>query len=160
MALPAYFSSTIAYPSISGTKTEFPSRFSGIPSGTTQAEVIFNANMENINAKIYTLKKIFPTRSILADTNFPYSWLEVVNTAESSDLFAISALEEFCDYLSRGLANVISLLDIRHVIAGYGSSRNETAIVQILSDKLNSKAKDDSIKITVEKSILGETRLL
>ena len=114
------------------------------------------ANMNKVNEKIRYMKKIYPACSILPESESPYTWREVVDAAEKSDFFALSALDEFCGYVSQALANVINLLDINHVIVGYDSSPEERTIVKIISEKLNSQMGiANNHTISVEKSVFG-----
>jgi len=114
------------------------------------------ANMENVNSKINHMKQIYNVRSILPDTGKPYTWREVVDAAEASDFYAISALDEFCNYLSYALANAINLMDIQHVIVGYDSSPKETTVKKMLYKKLNSRTLTaNHQEVSVEKSVFG-----
>ena len=120
------------------------------------------ANLNNINAKIRHMRKVFPSRSVLAEKALPYTWKEIISAAESADFFAISALDEFCDYVSYALANTINLLDVNHVIVGYDSSPTQTTIETILSEKLNSHVLAAKYRsIVVEKSFFcGDAPLI
>lgn len=114
------------------------------------------ANIKNINAKIRKMRTVYPTHSSLPHQVDSYKWLQVLEAAQSSDLYAISALDEFCEYLSYALANTITLFDIQHIIIGYDAPSNETIITNILANKLNSYVQIASNrKVTVEKSVFG-----
>lgn len=114
------------------------------------------ANIDTMNARIRHSKKLYSTNEAVEhgvlDENTPYTWTEIVTAAEASDFLAISALDEFCAYVSRALANAISLFDINHVIVGYDSPPDETIIIKMLSENLQSIMRK---KITVEKSSFG-----
>jgi len=114
------------------------------------------ANLESINIKIQQMMKTYPARSYLPANNSSYSWKDVVDAAESSDFFAISALDEFCGYISHALKNVIHLLGIDHIIVGYESSQSESVIIKALSEKLNKNENGFGTNhISIEKSIFG-----
>ena len=114
------------------------------------------ANIENINAKINDMKEIYNVSSSLPASDKPYTFSEVINAAENSDIYAISALDDFCGYLSQALTNTINLFDIHHIIVGYDSYQSETIIEKILYEKLNSNiASAKHRHISVEKSIYG-----
>ena len=114
------------------------------------------ANVDTMNAKIHHSKKLYPANTAtdagLSATDPPYTWTEIVTAAEASDFLAMAALDEFCAYVSRALANTISLFDINHVIVGYDSPPNETIIIKMLSENLRTIMKKN---ITVDKSSFG-----
>lgn len=114
------------------------------------------ANLGNMNKKIAMLHAIGRTSSLLTGSAGDYSWVEILNAAARMDYAAFSALEEFCDYISYALANVINLLDINHVIVGYDAPGNMNIIEDMLNAQLNSKALTAKYrKIHVEKSYFG-----
>lgn len=114
------------------------------------------ANIEKINAKIRQLKSIYSVPSKLPEQTDFYRWIQVLEAAQSSDFYALSALDEFCEYLSYALANVIALFDIQHIIMEYDAPANEAIVTKILADKLNASMRTaNNHIITVEKSVFG-----
>jgi len=110
------------------------------------------ANVDAMNAKINHSKKLFASSAKLPDRCAPYTWSEIVTAAEASNFLAMAALDEFCAYVSRALANTISLFDINHVIVGYDSPPQETIVIKMLAENLQSIMNKS---ITVEKSCFG-----
>lgn len=114
------------------------------------------ANIDNINAKIRHMRGIYPNRSLLPDTKPYYQWQEVISAASEGDYYAISALDDFCEYLSHALANAINLLDINTIIVGYESRPEQKDLETILSKKLNSRVLTAPYReIAVRKSVFG-----
>ena len=112
------------------------------------------ANIAAINAKISHLQKIYQYEA-LSDNDQSHSWTEILKAAEERNFLALSALDEYCTYTSRALANATTLFDINHIIVGYDSPPDETIVVKMLSEKLNDTL--ITTQITVEKSSFGNS---
>lgn len=114
------------------------------------------ANLQNMNNKIQKLKSIYPSSHYLSGNKAEYSWKEIVYAANKLDYYAVSALDEFCEYISYALANTMNLLDINHILVGYDSDTADTMIENMLSAKLNSRVLVARYRdIKVEKSTFG-----
>lgn len=109
------------------------------------------ANIQNMNKKIASLKKVYQKASILPENKTEYTWVEIIDAANQQDFFAISALDEFCEYVSYALVNTINLLDISHILVGYDSSFPGDIFESMLSVKLNAH-----VLVTKSRSILIE----
>jgi predicted NBD/HSP70 family sugar kinase len=114
------------------------------------------ANLQNMNQKIQKMKSIYPKSSFLSNSKSEYSWKEIIDAANKLDYYAISALEEFCEYLSYALSNTINLLDINHILIGYDSNPTENMIENMLSVKLKSRVLVAKYRnVQVEKSVFS-----
>lgn len=111
------------------------------------------ANTQNMNKKISNLKKVYDNVSILDKNKSEYTWQEIIDAANQNDFFAVSALDEFCQYISYALINTIKLLDINHIIVGYDSSVPGNILENMLAVKLNTHVLvTKSRNIVIEKS--------
>ena len=114
------------------------------------------ANLANMNRKIHSLRNVYPKPTILPAGRQEYSWREIVDAAAGMDFFATAALEEFCEYVSYAMVNVVNLLDVEHIILGYDAAPSTHLLEAMLQDKLNTKALSAKYrKIAVEKSMFG-----
>ena len=117
------------------------------------------ANLSAMNRKIRSLGSIFKGPSLLsADPS--HTWNEIISAASSMDFLAMAAVDDFCNYISFALKNVIRLLDIRHIIVGYDSSSYTTVLEDTLELKLNSGFTEKDSSIHVEKSHFGSNAAL
>lgn len=112
------------------------------------------ANIHTMNAKMQSLRSIYKGSSLLSpDKN--HTWNEIISAATSMDFLATAAVDDFCNYIAFALKNVISLMDIRHIIVGYDSAAHTTILEDTLELKLNSDVAEKDGKIRVEKSYFG-----
>lgn len=110
------------------------------------------ANTDRMNEKIRSLKKIYPASARFFSDVY-YNWEEIITGASCSDCLALSALDDFCEYLAVALQNVIRLLDIRHIVVGYRAEFPTNVVENILQSKLSTRLADTSIPvISVEQS--------
>lgn len=114
------------------------------------------ANIDNMNRKIRSLRNVYPKTTLLPAGKESFTWREIVDAAAKMDYFATAALEDFCEYVSYAMVNVVNLLDIEHIILGYDAAPSTKILEKILQDKLNTKALSAKYrKIVVEKSAFG-----
>lgn len=114
------------------------------------------ANMKNMNNKIQKLKSIYPSSDYLSINKEEYTWKEIVDAPNMLDYYAVSALDEFCEYISYALANTLNLLDINHILVGYDSDSPGNMLENMLSAKLNSRVLVARYRdVKVEKSTFG-----
>lgn len=97
------------------------------------------ANTENMNRKIQFMRKAFNLSKYPADSDCSYSFSEILQQAGNNDICAMAALDEFCDYLSAALVNVIRFLDINRIIVGYDSKSNHSILERLLDQKIRSR---------------------
>lgn len=93
------------------------------------------ANIGNMRAHIRTLSLLYPD-SAIARSPDP-ALFEIIDAANSGDNLAIAALDRFCDYLSHAVANIVSLLDVCHVIVDYRSTVPGDALETLLTAKMS-----------------------
>lgn len=87
-----------------------------------------------------------------------YLWEDILNMADNGSTVAIAALDEFCQYLSYGLVNAVTLMDIHHVIVGYECRTDSHTLERLLSQKLNDRlAAAGRGKIHVKRSFFGSS---
>ncbi len=74
---------------------------------------------------------------------------DIIQAANKESVFAIIALEEFCDYLASALVNIINILNVNHIIIGYDGISGENSFERILQEKIRKRilAKQDNIVI-------------
>ncbi len=111
--------------------------FSGLPCQCGQNGCLdMYANLVNMNAKIQNLLPYFTSSRFKKDVD--YFWCDILDAASSQDPLAIAALDEFCDYLSFALCNLINLFDVNEIIVGYDQYRHsEQCIVEnMLKEKI------------------------
>ena len=126
------------------------------------------ANVPHMCDKIVDLKASYPF--LIKDSRFalnnkinssdicaiPERWEDIIDAAQNRDYFAVSALDEFCSYLSGALRSVINLLDVRHLIVGYDSYHSTEIVENIMSRKLNNTTGYlSSRKVEIEHSSFG-----
>ena len=63
-------------------------------------------------------------------------WRDIIDLASAEDPIAITAMDEFCGYLSHALFNAIKLLDFSTIIIGYHSSAGNHIIEDYIYPKL------------------------
>lgn len=113
------------------------------------------ANTEKMNETIHLLQKTYPLSGILPAKPH-YTWEEMIRAASCNDFFALSALDEFCTYLTCALRNALNILAIHHVIVGYNASCPTTILEDVLRSKLNTQAPNTFTQpIVIEKSTFG-----
>lgn len=93
------------------------------------------ANIEKMNEKANGLRYAYPNSVIFSRDHL--TWSDYVNFAHQNDLLAIIVLDEFCNYVSHALTNMLNLLDINLVIVGYNCDTQGTFIEDALSSKIN-----------------------
>lgn len=115
------------------------------------------ANTNKMNEKIRSMRQLYHFPSPFPLSVKPnYTWEEIIEAANASDIYALSAVDEFCEHLTCALQNTISLLDIHHIIVGYNGPAHVTILEDVLSRKLNAKPHDSNTPdIIVEKSSFG-----
>ena len=83
-----------------------------------------------------------------------YDFGEILEAAEQGSICAISAVEEFSEYLSVALTNMINILNVNMVILGYDNQFNNTILETTLQTKINEKALiSPNRNVIVKKSI-------
>lgn len=112
------------------------------------------ANHENVKKHIRQLSPLYPSSAMAQNSN--PSWEEVVDAANVNDYLAISALEEFCGYISFALIDTLNLLDISHIIVGYSANSTNEIVEQILREKIKSSVLYSKYReLDVKHSIFG-----
>lgn len=91
------------------------------------------ANLEQMKKHIANLQDYFPSSSLAKASDI--TWNEIVYAAERRDPLALSALDEFCGYISCALINTLNLLDLSTVIVGYDSGNDAHVIEDLLYRK-------------------------
>ncbi len=118
----------------------------------------FYANLKNMNAKIQSMKKMYasinPNDKMVQSNRENYDFGEILEAAEEGSICAISAVEEFSEYLSVALTNMINILNVNVVILGYDNNMNNTILETTLQNKINEKALiSPNRNVIVKKSI-------
>lgn len=114
------------------------------------------ANLDAINRKVKHLQGVLGLRSVLDIRASKYTWREIIDAATQKDAYALSALDEFCMYISHALANAVNLLDIGHIVVGYDSGSQEDTLATILARNLTPRVlMAKSHQVTVTKSVFG-----
>ena len=96
------------------------------------------ANITNVRKHI-TDSADFYSHSPLTKINKP-TLLNVVDAANREDYLAISVLETYLGYVAHAMTNIISFLDLSHIIVDYSSTSEGTVLEDILYQKILSSA--------------------
>lgn len=114
------------------------------------------ANLDAINRKLKHLQGVVNLHSVL-DPDLPrYTWRQIIDAAAEADACALSALDEFCAYVSHALTNAVNLLDISHIVVGYDAAPPEDTLAAILAKNLAPRVTmGRSRRVTVVKSVFG-----
>lgn len=97
------------------------------------------ANDANMNKKIRYMQKTFGIRSELFAEDRQYTLNEILHGVDSGDHCAISALDEFCNYLSAAMTNAIKFLNVNRVIVGYSSDSKCEALESVLDRNIRNR---------------------
>jgi predicted NBD/HSP70 family sugar kinase len=97
------------------------------------------ANLKNMNLKIRNMQESYDKKSIYFKEEREYTLEEILTAADKADSFAISAVDEFCGYLSWALISVINILDVNYIIIGYDCESNNPILEKVLSQKIKNK---------------------
>ncbi len=86
---------------------------------------------------------------------------KVIDAANANDPVAVSALDEYCNYLCISLVNVLNLLDLTHLFVGYPSTKPGSILESMLDRKINSaKSFYSHNHVVIAKSSLGKNSTL
>lgn len=77
------------------------------------------ANIHNMNLKLRETRDVFGVKTSIFPYDRQYDFGEILYGASAGDLCAISALNEFCTYLSFALVNTIKFLNVNDIVVGY-----------------------------------------
>ena len=85
------------------------------------------------------MQKTFGIRSELFSQDRQFSLNEILHGVDAGDPCAISALDEFCNYLAVAMTNAIKLLNINHVVVGYNSDSKCVALESVLAQNIRNR---------------------
>jgi predicted NBD/HSP70 family sugar kinase len=85
------------------------------------------------------MQESYDKKSIYFKEEREYTLEEILTAADKADSFAISAVDEFCGYLSWALISVINILDVNYIIIGYDCESNNPILEKVLSQKIKNK---------------------
>lgn len=123
------------------------------------------ANLKNMNARMYSMRSMcrglgqknsLPVceQEAFSGTEKEYEFGSILESAEAGDIGAIAAVEEFGEYLSVALTNMINILNVNTVILGYDDHKNTRILETILEKKINERALiAPNRKVEVKKSV-------
>lgn len=118
------------------------------------------ANIENMRQHIHEQSPFYP-KSLLLNSEEP-NWAQIVRYADMGDSLALSALNQFCSYLSYALIDALNLLDLSTIIVGYESSKKCNVIERLLQLKLENivlSSRTNTISI-LHSSFCGDAPLI
>lgn len=92
------------------------------------------ANLDSMKERIAELSDFYPDSKLAHHTDI--GWLDIVDAGNSLDFLAVTALQEFCAYISFALINALNLLDITQIVVGYDSRTPGDIIEHILKTKI------------------------
>lgn len=114
---------------------------------------------DKLREHINSIHPFLPRSSIAADKNLTLE--NVIDAANSNDPVAVSALDEYCNYVCISLVNVLNLLDLTHIFVGYRSTKPGSIVESMLERKVNSsKSFYSHNHVIIAKSSLGENSTL
>ena len=93
------------------------------------------ANIKKMNEKAYELKYAYPESIIFTKDNL--TWDDYTKFTHQRDSLAMSVVDQFCDYVSYALTNMLNLLDTNLVLVGYNSGTPGDFIEESISSKIN-----------------------
>ena len=64
------------------------------------------------------------------------SWENIVELADSGDMIATIALDEFCTYLAYAIGNVLNLINFSIIVIGYDSKKSSDVVTRMLQAKM------------------------
>lgn len=97
------------------------------------------ANNRNMNSKIRQMQSKYGVLGTLPHKTGDYSFDEILCAAERHDPYALTALDEFCNYLSVAVLNVIRFLNISTIVIGYDSASDKQLLEKTLFHLLHNK---------------------
>ena len=118
------------------------------------------ANIERMNENISELRHIYSSSILNEDRKF--TWIEIIDAANSNDYFAIHILDDFCKYISYALVDVLNILDISCIITGYDSNIDGDILEKMLIRHVSSSilySKYRNIDI-IRSKFLGDAPLI
>lgn len=92
------------------------------------------ANISTIRQHIQEQSSFHPKSPLLKAREL--TWAQIINNGDAGDPLALSALNQFCSYISYALIDTLNLLDLSTVIVGYESNENCNVIERLLQAKL------------------------
>lgn len=92
------------------------------------------ANVDRMRERAKALSHLYKGSALLTKEN--PDWNDFVDNANRRDTLALAVLDEFCEYVSFAMINLLNLLNISLVIVGYNANAEGTAVEQLLSDKI------------------------
>lgn len=93
------------------------------------------ANTQKMNEKADELKYAYPDSIIFTKNNI--LWDDYVTFAHKKDSLAMIVVDQFCDYVSYALTNMLNLLDTNLVIIGYDCKTSGSFIEDAIRSKIN-----------------------
>ena len=67
------------------------------------------------------------------------SLVNIIDLANQNDLLAVSALNEYCNYLSHAILNVLNILDISYLIMDYESNIPGSVLEELILRKIQTR---------------------
>lgn len=92
------------------------------------------ANITNVRNFIRQQLSLYPDSHIQDPSVL--SLVDIIDLANQNDSLAVSALNEYCNYLSHGILNVLNTLDISCVIMDYESNTPGTILEDLILRKI------------------------
>ena len=102
------------------------------------------ANITNVRSFIAQQLPLYPDTRIKDPA--AVSLVHIIDLANQNDLLAVSALNEYCDYLSHAILNVLNILDISYIIMDYESNLSGSALEDLLLRKLQARISDERFR--------------
>lgn len=95
------------------------------------------ANISNVRNYIQQQTPLYPNTRI---TNpLDVSLVNIIDLANQNDLLAVSALNEYCNYLSHAILNVLNILDISYLIMDYESNIPGSVLEELILRKIQTR---------------------
>ena len=92
------------------------------------------ANIRNVRNFIRQQHSLYPNTHIQDPSQL--SLVEIIDLANQNDALAVSALNEYCNYLSHAILNVLNTLDLSCVIVDYESNVKGTVLENLILRKI------------------------
>lgn len=95
------------------------------------------ANISNVRNYIQQQLPLYP--NTLIANPLDVSLVNIIDLANQNDLLAVSALNEYCNYLSHAILNVLNILDISYLIMDYESNSAGSVLEELILRKIQTR---------------------
>lgn len=95
------------------------------------------ANITNVRNYIQQQLPLYPN-TLITDP-LDVSLVNIIDLANQNDLLAVSALNEYCNYLSHAILNVLNILDISYLIMDYESNSQGSVLEELILRKIQTR---------------------